>query len=115
MATWPRPHESMAGSQHGIRQGHRVEYRAPHHGEQVGPSSVDAELASSGFYEWLQRPSAVLRRREKYDWHIGPGPVTRMPATACSRNDANGGKRVNQTRDSEFEGLKRGSFIFIVR
>ncbi len=105
----------MAGSEHGIRQGHRVEYRPPRDGEQVASSCVDAEPAVGGFDEWLQRLSAVLCRGEQYDWRVGPGPITRMPPTACSRNDANGGKRVNETCDPEFEGLKRRSFIFIVR
>lgn len=93
----------MAGFKHGVRQGHCVEYRPPCNGKQIGSGCVDVKPAVGGFNKWLKRPSTVLCRREQYDWNIGPGPITRMSSTACSRNYADGGKGVNQTRNSEFE------------
>ena len=38
-----------------------------------------------------------------------------MPSTACGRNGANGGKSVDQARDTEFEGVRRGPFVFVFR
>lgn len=76
-----------------------------------GRAGVDTESAVGGFGEWLQCSGAVLRRSEQYDGDVGPGVITRMPSTACGRNEAHGSKRVDQTRDSDFEGVERGCFV----
>jgi len=99
----PRLNEGTAGCQHCFRQSHRAEYGPALDGEQFGPGGVDTESAVGGLGEWLQCSCAVLRRSEQYDGDVEPGVITRMPSTACGRNDAHGSKRVDQTRDSDFE------------